>query len=163
MTATPWTLDRIRTYVAASLPLAALFGIDVIAAETTHARVRLTGNARIARPGGMVAGPVLFAMADITTYALSLMLRQEDTAATSTLLINFLRPAFELPLLSEAVALRAGRSLITYDVRIWPEAAGPDRLVAQATATWAIARAPDAVSADATGSSRTNDGRKARH
>jgi uncharacterized protein (TIGR00369 family) len=162
MTATPWDLGRIRSYVAASLPLAALFGIDIIAAETTRARVRLTGNERISRPGGMVAGPVLFAMADIATYALSLMLRQQDAAATSNLLINFLRPAFELPLVSEAVALRAGRGLITYDVRIWPESAGPDRLVAQATATWAIARAPGAVSSSATKSSRTNDGRKAR-
>jgi uncharacterized protein (TIGR00369 family) len=139
MTETHWDLERIRSYVATQLPLAALFGIDVVAAESSRARVRLVGNANIARPGGSIAGPVLFAMADITTYVLTIMLRQKDDGATSNLLINFFRPAIEAPLVSEAVVLRAGRRLVTYDVRIWPEAAGPDRLVAQATATWAIA------------------------
>jgi uncharacterized protein (TIGR00369 family) len=138
-TGTHWDLERIRTYVATQLPLATLFGIEVVAAEGVRARVRLVGNENIARPGGMIAGPVLFAMADVTTYALTILLRQEDAAATSNLLINFFRPALETPLVSEAVALRIGRRLITYDIRIWPEAAGPDRLVAQATATWAIA------------------------
>ena len=140
MTETHWDLERLQTYFATGLPIAALFGIELVVAEPSRARVRLIGNANIARPGGMVVGPVLFAMADITTYALTLVRRQKDGAATSNLLINFFRPAFDLPLLSEAVALRAGRQLITYDVRIWPETAGPDRLVAQATATWAIAR-----------------------
>jgi hypothetical protein len=45
-----------------------------------------------------------------------------------------------VPLLDEAVSLRAGRQLLTYEIRIWPEAAGPDQLVAQATANWYIPR-----------------------
>jgi len=140
MTETQWNLASIRSHVATHLPLAALLGIEVVAAEPSRARLRLVGNAGIGRPGGAVAGPVLYAMADFTTYALTLALRQEDTAAPSNMLINFFGPALELPLLCEAVTLRAGRRLITYDVRIWPEAADAGRLVAQATATWAIAR-----------------------
>lgn len=133
-----WNLERIRTHIAAHLPLAAVFGIEVLAATPDSARARLTGNANSFRPGGCVAGPVLFAMADVVTYALTLSLRGEEQAVTSSLSINFFRPAAELPLLIEAVPLRAGRQLITYDVRIWPERAGAAQLVAQATATWAM-------------------------
>lgn len=139
MSEPPWDLERIRLHVAGHLPLAALLGIEIAAAERERSVVRLVGNPHIWRPGGSVAGPVLFAMADIATYALTLTLLQEDAAVTADLLINFLRPAVALPLVAEAMPLRAGRRLMTFDVRIWPEAAGPDRLVAQATATWAVA------------------------
>ena len=131
-----WDIDRIRAHIAADLPVAAVFGIDIVAAQAASARVRLVGTAPIRRPGGSIAGPVLFAMADIATYALTLALRQEDVAVTSSLAMNFLRPGFALPLIGEAVPLRAGRNLLTYDVRIWSEAEGPDRPIAQATATW---------------------------
>lgn len=139
MSSAPWDLERIRGHVAAHLPLAGLLGIEVAEAEPGRSLVRLADGPHLARPGGAVAGPVLFAMADIGTYALTLALRQEDAAATASLFINFFRPALDLPLLAEAVPLRAGRRLATYDVRVWPEAAGPGRLVAQATATWAMA------------------------
>jgi uncharacterized protein (TIGR00369 family) len=133
LTEKQWDLDRILPHLA----VAALFGIEVIAAEAERSRVRLVGNAHIWRPGGLVSGPVLFAMADVATYALTLALKQEDMAVTSSLLMNFLRPALAPPLIAEAVPLRAGRSLLTYDVRIWSEADGPERLIAQAIATWA--------------------------
>lgn len=134
-----WDLGRIRLHVAGHLPLAALLGIEITAAERDRSAVRLAGGAHVLRPGGSVAGPVLFAMADIATYALTLTLLQEDAAVTADLLVNFLRPAVDLPLVAEATPLRAGRRLMTFDVRIWPEAAGPARLLAQATATWAVA------------------------
>jgi uncharacterized protein (TIGR00369 family) len=133
-----WDLASILPHVAAHLPVAALFGMEIIAADAERCCVRLIGNAQITRPGGSIAGPVLFAMADVATYALTLALRQEDAAATSCLLMNFLRPAFSLPLIAEAVPLRAGRRLLTYDIRVWSEAGGPERLIAQATATWAV-------------------------
>ena len=144
MTAIPdsrWDLERVQSHFTAKLPLAALLSIEVVAAEPCNARVRLVGNEDIAGPGGMIAGPVLFAMADMASYALTLVLRQSEDALTSNLFINFFRPALELPLLGEAVSLRAGRQLLTYDIRIGPEAASPDRLVAQATANWYIGRA----------------------
>ena len=132
-----WDRDRILAYVAAHLPLAAHFGIEIISADAERSRVRLVGNAQIMRPGGLIAGPVLFAMADIATYVLTLASRQDDDAVTSSLLMNFFRPALSPPLIAEAVPLRVGRSLITYDVRIWSEADGSERLIAQANATWA--------------------------
>lgn len=74
MTETHGGLERIRTYVATRLPLAALFGIEVVAGEPS--RAWLVGNARIARPGKSVAGPVLFAIADIAACALTLVQRR---------------------------------------------------------------------------------------
>jgi acyl-coenzyme A thioesterase PaaI-like protein len=74
-------------------------------------------------------------MADIATYALTLAQRQEE-CVTANLSMNFLRPALALPLIGEAVSLRAGRNLLIHDVRIWSEAEGPERLIAQATASW---------------------------
>jgi uncharacterized protein (TIGR00369 family) len=130
-------MGRIVSHIATHLPVAAVFGMDIIAVDTGRCRVRMIGNARITRPGGSVTGPVLFAMADVATYALTLALKQEDAAATSSLLMNFLRPAFAPPLIAEAVPLRVGRRLLTYDIRIWTEADGPARLIAQAAATWA--------------------------
>jgi uncharacterized protein (TIGR00369 family) len=90
-----WDLERIRSHFATRLPLAALLGIEVVAAERSNARVRLVGSKAIAHPGGMVAGPILFAMADMASYALTLVLRQAEDALTSNLLINFFRPAFD--------------------------------------------------------------------
>jgi len=142
LTRKQWNLENILPHVATHLPLAALFGMKIVAAEPGHSRVRLVGNEHIRRPGGSIAGPVLFAMADVATYALTLALRHEETAVTSSLLMNFLRPAFAPPLIAEAVPLRAGKSLLTYDIRIWSETEGPDRLIAQATATWVAAPGP---------------------
>ena len=137
MTETTWHLDRILSHVAAHPPVAALFGMEILTADARHSRVRLVGNAQITRPGGTITGPVLFAMADVATYALTLALTQEDAAVTASLQMNFLRPALTPPLIAEAVPLRTGRRLFTYDVRIWSEADGPDRLIAQAAAIWA--------------------------
>ena len=88
------------------------------------------------RPGGSVAGPVQFALADVATYALILAARCDAAAVTVDLTINFLRPAMTLPLVAVATALRAGRRLFTAEVRITEEATG--RLISQATTTYAL-------------------------
>ena len=140
MNSPSWTLDAIRSHVAEHLPVAALLGIEIVAASQAQARVRMRADARLLRPGGSVAGPVLFAMADVATYALTLALRQQDEDVTTSLQINFLRPALASPLIAEAVPLRAGRTLLTYDVRIWSESQGPGKPLAQAIATWAAGK-----------------------
>ena len=132
-----WTLGTIRSHVAGHLPIAALLGIEIAAATQARARVRLHANPQLLRPGGSVAGPVLFAMADVAAYALTLAIRQEDEDVTTSLHINFLRPALTTPLIAEALPLRAGRTLLIHDVRIWSEPQGPGTPIAQATATWA--------------------------
>ena len=139
MSATPdWTLEHIRQHIAEGLPLVPLFNLEVIEATATRGRLRLNAGEHVSRPGGAVAGPVLFALADVVTYALILAARHDPDAMTVDLTINFLRPARRLPLLAEAVPLRAGRRLFTAEVRIAEESGG--ELVAQATTTWSLSR-----------------------
>jgi acyl-coenzyme A thioesterase PaaI-like protein len=95
----------------------------------------------------MIAGPVLFAMADMASYALTLVLRQAEDALTANLLINLFRLALDLRLLGEAVSLRAGRPLLTNDIPIWPEATGRDRLLAQVTVNWSTPALADSSAA----------------
>jgi len=131
-----WTLEQIRQHIEDGLPLVPLFNIDVIEASPTRGSVRLRAGEHVTRPGGSVAGPVQFALADVAIYALILAERRDAAAVTVGLTINFLRPAMVLPLVAEAVALRAGRRLFTAEVRISEEASG--KLVSQATGTYAL-------------------------
>ena len=135
----PWDIARIRNHVGENLPLMRTLGIEIDLAEPGRARVRLDAADGLRRPGGAVAGPVLFAMADLVSYLLTLVLFQKDVAVTASLAIQYLRPAMSVPLIAEAVPLREGRTLQSYDIRIWSESEGPGRLVAQANATWAKA------------------------
>ena len=59
-----WDLEQIQAHVMAGLPMLALFGVEVIHADPASAVIKLRDGPHITRPGGSVAGPVLFAMAD---------------------------------------------------------------------------------------------------
>jgi uncharacterized protein (TIGR00369 family) len=133
-----WTLDHIRQHIEQGLPLVPLFNIDVIEASTERGAVRLREGDHVTRPGGSIAGPVQFALADVATYALILAVKHDEAAVTIDLTINFLRPAMSLPLVAVATTLRAGRRLFTAEVGIIEEATG--RLIAQATTTYALSQ-----------------------
>lgn len=133
-----WTLDHIRLHIEQGLPLVPLFNIDVIQASAASGTVRLRAGQHVTRPGGSIAGPVQFALADVAAYALILADRRDEAAVTVDLTINFLRPARLLPLVAVATPLRAGRRLFTAEVRIAEEASG--RLVSHATTTYALTR-----------------------
>ena len=131
-----WTLDHIRLHIEQGLPLVPLFNIDVIEASKERGTVRLREGEHVTRPGGSIAGPVQFALADVATYALILAARHDEGAVTVDMTINFLRPAMTLPLVAVATTLRAGRRLYTAEVRIIEEAT--DRLISHATTTYAL-------------------------
>jgi uncharacterized protein (TIGR00369 family) len=136
MTLDGWTFEQIRDHIASGLPLVPLFNIAVVEATPERASVRLGPGGRVTRPGGSIAGPLQFALADVAIYALILAARRDAAAVTVDLTINFLRPAMALPLLATATALRAGRRLFTAEVRIAEETT--TKLVAQATGTYAL-------------------------
>jgi uncharacterized protein (TIGR00369 family) len=135
---TSWTLNHIRSHIEQGLPLVPLFNIDVIEATAECGAVRLREGEHVSRPGGSIAGPVQFALADVATYALILAARRDEAAVTVDMTINFLRPARSLPLIAKATALRAGRRLFTAEVRITEEATG--RLISHATTTYALSQ-----------------------
>ena len=133
-----WTLDHIRLHIEQGLPLVPLFNIDVIEASAKCGAVRLQQGQHTTRPGGSIAGPVQFALADVATYALILAARRDESAVTVDMTINFLRPAMTLPLVAVATPLRAGRRLYTAEVRITEQAT--DRLISHATTTYALTK-----------------------
>ena len=80
MAVDPWTLEQIRKHIDEGLPLTRLFNIDVLEAGRDRARVRLGEGAHATRPGGSIAGPVQFALADVVTYALILATSHDPAA-----------------------------------------------------------------------------------
>lgn len=75
----------------------------------------------LARPGGLVSGPVQFGMADGALWYLTfgVLNRVELMALTSDLDITFLRPAHGNVLWARADLLSAGSRKIVGAVRVW--------------------------------------------
>ena len=89
------------------------------------------------RPGQLISGPNLMALADNAAYALVLAhVGDQLMAVTSSLLMNFLRGARPGDLYAQAELLHLGRRNAVCDVRLWTE--GPDRICAQANVTYAL-------------------------
>ena len=99
--------------------------------------IRPYGGNQTLRPGGVISGPTLMAVADTAAYALVLAhIGEKLMAVTSSLTMNFLRGAQPGDIHAEALMLRLGRRIAVCDVRLWTES--PERLAAQATVTYAI-------------------------
>jgi uncharacterized protein (TIGR00369 family) len=81
------------------------------------------------RPGGFIAGPTQFALADTALWFLSFtVLGLAPMAVTSDMTISFLRPAVGGDLVARAELLRAGKARIAGTVRLWVDGA-PDKPV----------------------------------
>jgi uncharacterized protein (TIGR00369 family) len=108
--------------------------------EVAPGRVRMVAPYRgegMLRPGGVISGPNLMALADNAAYALVLAhLGEVLMAVTSQLSISFLRGAAPGELNAEAELLRLGRRLVVCDVRLWTESRA--RLAAQANVTYVL-------------------------
>jgi uncharacterized protein (TIGR00369 family) len=131
-----WTLKQIQDDITTGLPLVPLFNITALEANAEQAIVRLGAGELATRPGGSVAGPVRFALADVANYALTLAATDDPAAVTVGHMINFPRPAMTIPLVATATPLRSGRRLFTAEVRNIEETT--TRLVAQATGTYSL-------------------------
>lgn len=89
------------------------------------------------RPGGVVSGPTLMAVADTAAYALILAHTGETLmAVTSSLVMNFLRGAAPGDIHAEAEFMRLGRRIAVCDIKLWTESR--QRLAAHATVTYAM-------------------------
>ncbi|WP_374470072.1 PaaI family thioesterase [Phenylobacterium sp.] len=89
------------------------------------------------RPGGLISGPNLMALADSAAYALILAhIGEQLMAVTSQLTMNFLRGARPGDLHADAELLHLGRRSAVCDVRLWTES--PEKPAAQANVTYAL-------------------------
>src|SRR2546423_309397 len=103
-----WSLAAVRAHVARGLPFVEFFNLHIEEATRDRSIVRLGGGASTERPGGIVAGPVLFGTADVATYALVLASYGDPNAVTVDLTIHFLRPV-TAPVVATALPLKLGR------------------------------------------------------
>ncbi|UZW57849.1 PaaI family thioesterase (plasmid) [Sphingobium sp. JS3065] len=130
-------LDGLSAFLEAAFPPEARPSLgSVVEIAPGRVRMLLDPTPAMARPGNIVSGPSLMALADVAAYAvIATHHGPEPMAVTHGLSISFLRACQFKPIYADARLLKLGRRLSTVDVRIWQ--GSEDRLVAQATVGYA--------------------------
>jgi uncharacterized protein (TIGR00369 family) len=112
------------------------FVIEAVGSRT--ARVRMTADPLNTRPGGTIAGPAMFALADFSVYVAIIGTLGEPgfDAVTSNLNINFLARPEPNDMMAVAKLIRLGRRLGVGEVELF--SVGIPEFVAHAVATYAL-------------------------
>jgi uncharacterized protein (TIGR00369 family) len=119
------------------LPWAYEIGMHTDTIERGRAILRLPFRPSMVRPGGVVAGPVIMALADACMFAVVLsVIGAVKLAVTTSFGINFLYRASPVDLLAEGTILRLGKRLTVIQVMVRSE--GHAEPVAHATGTYSI-------------------------
>ena len=136
------TPDLINQFVAETFPLTTRAGFSCTELGDGTATARLAFDADNIRPGGIVPGPAVFGVADISLwYAIFTKIGFEPMAVTSDLTIHFLRPAIGAALLARCTLTKVGKRLAHGEIRVWEEDGDPNRLVAFASGAYALPEA----------------------
>jgi uncharacterized protein (TIGR00369 family) len=126
---------ELQAVVHRGVPLAAAWGIEVLAAAGGTATCRLPWREDLLRPGGTVSGPALMGLADVAMWAALLgVTGGRDESLTTSLTIHFLRRMPPGPVLAEARILKRGR-IIVGEVMIRAESSA--EIAAHVTTSWA--------------------------
>ena len=131
------TVDEFNEIIQADLPWAYEIGMhaDVIGRGT--AVLRLPFRKSMLRPGGVIAGPMMMALADACMFAVALsVIGKMKLAVTTSFNMNFLHPASPSDLLAEGRLLKHGQRLLVMDVAVHSD--GHERLVAHGTGTYSV-------------------------
>jgi uncharacterized protein (TIGR00369 family) len=101
------------------------------------ARLRLPFRQSTLRPGGVISGPTIMALADACMFAVALSrLGPLKLTVTTNFQINFLHRAHPADLLAEGRILKCGKRLVVMEVTVHCD--GHDEPVAHATGTYSI-------------------------
>jgi uncharacterized protein (TIGR00369 family) len=101
------------------MPSGAAMPIDVVSLERGSVVVRMQTGPRDVRPGGSVAGPVLFGLADLAIYAAVMSaIGEVPLAVTTDATIHFLRRPRPTTLVARARLLKEGRHLVIGEAEI---------------------------------------------
>ena len=131
------SVAAIQAIIREGVPLASAWGIEVLAAEAGVALVRLPWRPELVRPGNTISGPALMGLADVAMWAALLSLTEgRDESVTSTMTVNFLRPAGAVPVLAEARVVKRGRRMVFGEIILRAE--DSDDIAAHVTTTWAV-------------------------
>lgn len=129
--------EAVNAFVAVQYPSAYAAGYRCEEMGVGRALARWTHDPTTLRPGSLISGPTQFYLADLALWYLSFtVLGLAPMAVTSDLHISFLRPAAGGDLLAEARLLRAGKTRIVGDVKLWVDGAA-EKLVAHAVGSYA--------------------------
>lgn len=133
------TADEINTFVAGVFPATVGGGLACVDVGDGWAIARLEYDESNIRPGGIVPGPSVFGLADVSLwYAVFSKIGLEPMAVTSDMTIHFLRPAVGRSLLARCSLTKLGKRLAHGEIRIWEEGGDHDRLIAFASGAYAL-------------------------
>jgi len=136
--ATPVTAEDLQAFLKDEYgDAASVFQVDAVGDR--EATIRLSANASMMRPGNVVMGPMMMALADVAIYcALCVAVGPTLQAHTANLNISFLRKAQPGDVLAQARVLKVGRSLVYGEADMRSAAASEDAMVAHATASFSL-------------------------
>jgi uncharacterized protein (TIGR00369 family) len=129
--------DELTAYMTEVFPqIREDFVIDALSEEGVT--MRLLTAERHLRPGGTVSGPSMFALADVSVYALVLSrLGKKALAVTTNCSLDFMRkPEAGVDVVARARLLKLGKTLAVGDVHMFSQ--GSDKIVARSTMTYSI-------------------------
>lgn len=118
-------------------PFAKLLGIEIQEIGPGTAKLFLPPNPSYTRLGGVIAGPMIMALADMALYAAAVGATGEPRLVTASLNINFVRGAPAGGIIAKANIIKTGR-LISGEVFMYPE--NGDTVLSHAISTWAVPR-----------------------
>ena len=129
------SVEQLQAFVDQHLP-----GITLIIEDVSEgrSRVRFPIENRYLRPGGTVAGPLLFTVADCALYIAILVSNPSAVmAVTSNLNISFFsKPVAEKDIIGKCRLIKSGSRLVFGEVFLYSD--GDENPVAHAIGTYAV-------------------------
>jgi uncharacterized protein (TIGR00369 family) len=145
MTASRISPEDFKEALREGMPTWAALPLEILTLEHGSAVLRLATTAADLRPGGTVAGPVLFGLADLAMFAAVMSVAGKvPLAVTTDATVHFLRRPRAGALVGRARVLKAGARLVVGEVTI-ALADAEDDVVAHAVMTYSVppeSRAP---------------------
>jgi uncharacterized protein (TIGR00369 family) len=133
------TTDDFHRLIAEEAPFALWLGLKAETIGHGTATLRLPYRPEHLRPGGVINGPAIMAVADYCMYALALSVDPRGHGAVTTgMTLNFLRKTTGRDLLAEGRVIKSGRSLAFMETTVFAD--GESEPVAHVTGTYAYPR-----------------------
>ncbi|HEX7006765.1 MAG TPA: PaaI family thioesterase [Alphaproteobacteria bacterium] len=133
------TPDDFHRLIAEEAPYGAWLGLKAETIGAGTATLRLPYRPEHLRPGGVINGPAIMAVADYCMYALALSIDPRGHGAvTTSMTLNFLRKTTGRDLIAEGRVIKSGRTLAVMETTVYAE--GEEAPVAHVTGTYAFPR-----------------------
>ncbi len=135
-TAPAITADEFLAIVRANMPSTSELHVAVEELGRGSAKIRIPYDPRTVRAGGSIAGPTIFALADLALYAATMtLIGPEALTVTTDMTIHFLSKARDEALVADARIVRAGKMLAVGAVDIATASGKP---IAHAVGSYAL-------------------------